>query len=94
MIKISVYSILKKINEYVIKGHTNIVKSVKYGLHELKNIGGSNTILSGSIDKSISLWYIRSNKQTQIFNGHTNSIRKVKYSPFVVKNIEIVILQI
>ncbi|ETO36436.1 hypothetical protein RFI_00627 [Reticulomyxa filosa] len=41
-----------------------------------------NTILSGSHDKSVRLWDIRSGKQIQVFNGHTNTVFSVEYSPF------------
>ncbi|ETO33783.1 WD-repeat protein [Reticulomyxa filosa] len=63
------------------KKHTNTVSCVKYGSNEL-----SNTILSGSIDKSVCLWDIRSGKQIQVFNGHTDYVYVVEYSPFVIKN--------
>ncbi|ETO34212.1 hypothetical protein RFI_02883 [Reticulomyxa filosa] len=55
----------------VFKGHEHFVRSVKYGSNELLNI-----ILSGSVDKSIRLWDIR-------------SMTCVEYSPFIVDNIEI-----
>ncbi|ETN98012.1 WD-40 repeat protein [Reticulomyxa filosa] len=45
-----------------------------------------NTILSGSVDKSVRLWDIRSGQQIQMFNGHTNRVWSVEYSPFVIKN--------
>ncbi|ETO05312.1 WD repeat-containing protein, partial [Reticulomyxa filosa] len=51
------------------KGHTSVVRSVKYGSNELLN-----TILSGSDDKSVRLWDIRSDQQIQVFNGHTNIV--------------------
>ncbi|ETO04851.1 WD-40 repeat-containing protein [Reticulomyxa filosa] len=63
--------------------------SIKYGSNELGNIGGANTILSGSHDKSVRLWDIRSGKQIQVFNGHLKEVNVVKYSPFVINNIEI-----
>ncbi|ETO15519.1 hypothetical protein RFI_21846 [Reticulomyxa filosa] len=65
----------------IFKGHKDCLRSVKYGLNELRNI-----ILSGSQDKSIRLWDIRSNKQIQIFNGHKNIIYTVEYSPFIINN--------
>ncbi|ETO33617.1 WD-40 repeat protein [Reticulomyxa filosa] len=55
--------------------------SVKYGSNELLN-----TILSGSNDKSVRLWDVRSGKQIQVFNGHKNYVWSVEYSPFVIKN--------
>ncbi|ETO01316.1 F-box and wd40 domain protein [Reticulomyxa filosa] len=63
-------------------GHEGSVSIIKYGSNELKNI-----ILSGSWDKSIRLWDIRSYQQIQLFNGHTNFISSVEYSPFIIKNI-------
>ncbi|ETO36605.1 hypothetical protein RFI_00456 [Reticulomyxa filosa] len=45
-----------------------------------------NTILSGSNDKSVRLWDIRSGKQIQVFNGHINLVYDVEYSPFIIKN--------
>ncbi|ETN99640.1 hypothetical protein RFI_37829, partial [Reticulomyxa filosa] len=45
-----------------------------------------NTILSGSVDKSIRVWDIRSDQQIQVFNGHTNYVYAVEYSQFVIKN--------
>ncbi|ETO22410.1 WD-40 repeat protein [Reticulomyxa filosa] len=69
----------KQLNAF--KGHTNIVRSVKYGSNELLN-----TILSGSLDESVRLWDIRSGKQIQVFNGHTDYVVAVEYSPFVIKN--------
>ncbi|ETO35125.1 hypothetical protein RFI_01948 [Reticulomyxa filosa] len=54
---------------------------VKYGPNGLVN-----TILSGSADKSVRLWDIRSGKQTQVFNGHTSWVYAVEYSPLVIKN--------
>ncbi|ETO33356.1 hypothetical protein RFI_03751, partial [Reticulomyxa filosa] len=47
-----------------------------------------NTILSGSWDKSVRLWDIRSGQQIQVFDGHTNSVWSVEYSPFVVNNVK------
>ncbi|ETO11652.1 hypothetical protein RFI_25725 [Reticulomyxa filosa] len=64
----------------VFKGHSQWIKSVKYGSNELVN-----TILSGSDDRSVRLWDIRSSKQIQVFNGHIDAIRSVEYSPFVIK---------
>ncbi|ETN98101.1 hypothetical protein RFI_39416, partial [Reticulomyxa filosa] len=65
----------------VFKGHENYIYSVKYGSNELLN-----KILSGSDDKSVRLWDIRSDKQIQVFNGHTNIVLTVEYSPFVIRN--------
>ncbi|ETO34661.1 WD-repeat protein, partial [Reticulomyxa filosa] len=65
----------------IFKGHEFHVNSVKYGSNELVN-----TILSGSNDKTIRLWDIRSGQQIQMFNGHTNSVNAAEYSPFVVNN--------
>ncbi|ETO11776.1 hypothetical protein RFI_25601 [Reticulomyxa filosa] len=45
-----------------------------------------NTILSGSFDKSVRLWDIRSGEQIQVFNGHIDQVFAVEYSPFVIKN--------
>ncbi|ETO35967.1 hypothetical protein RFI_01095 [Reticulomyxa filosa] len=59
--------------------------SVKYGSNELLN-----TILSGSNDKSVRLWDIRSGQQIQLFNGHKDRVNVVEYSPFSVKNIEVI----
>ncbi|ETO15383.1 hypothetical protein RFI_21979, partial [Reticulomyxa filosa] len=58
--------------------------SVKYGSNELLN-----TMLSGSYDKSVCLWDIRSSQQIQVFNGHNSCVYAVEYLPFVVNNIEI-----
>ncbi|ETO00647.1 hypothetical protein RFI_36793, partial [Reticulomyxa filosa] len=66
----------------IFKGHKGHVMSVKYGSNELLN-----TILSGSYDKSVRLWDIRSDKQIQVFNGHTYVVSAVEYSPFIIKNI-------
>ncbi|ETO05308.1 hypothetical protein RFI_32088 [Reticulomyxa filosa] len=65
----------------IFKGHTNYVRSIKYGSNELMN-----TILSGSSDRSVRLWDIRSGKQIQVFSGHSNWVPAVEYSPFVTKN--------
>ncbi|ETO07530.1 transcriptional regulator, XRE family, partial [Reticulomyxa filosa] len=46
-----------------------------------------NTILSGSFDKSVRLWDIRSGQQIQVFNGHTHWVYAVEYSPFVINDI-------
>ncbi|ETO35044.1 WD-40 repeat protein, partial [Reticulomyxa filosa] len=62
-------------------GHTSHVISVKYGSNELLN-----TILSGSADKSIRLWDIRSGEQIQVFDGHKSFVFAVEYSPFAIKN--------
>ncbi|ETO09121.1 hypothetical protein RFI_28266, partial [Reticulomyxa filosa] len=70
---------IKQLN--VFKGHTDYVRSVKYGSNELLN-----TILSGSDDKSVRMWDIRSGEQIQMFNGHTSYVSSVEYSPFVIKN--------
>ncbi|ETO12380.1 G-protein beta WD-40 repeats containing protein, partial [Reticulomyxa filosa] len=67
----------------VFKGHTDFVRSVKYGSNEL-----INTILSGSFDKSICLWDIRSCQSIQEFYGHRDFVNVVEYSPFVIKNSE------
>ncbi|ETO35430.1 transcriptional regulator, XRE family [Reticulomyxa filosa] len=67
--------------EYGILKQSNNSMSVKYGSNEL-----INTVLSGSDDKSIRLWDIRSGQQTQVFNGHTYFVYAVEYSPFVIKN--------
>ncbi|ETO08874.1 hypothetical protein RFI_28513 [Reticulomyxa filosa] len=45
-----------------------------------------NTILSGSSDRSVRLWDIRSGQQTQVFNGHRDYVYAVEYSPFVINN--------
>ncbi|ETO27447.1 hypothetical protein RFI_09689 [Reticulomyxa filosa] len=63
------------------KRHEDIVRSIKYGSNELRN-----TILSGSRDKSVRLWDIRSGEQTQVFNGHTNQIWAVEYSSFLIRH--------
>ncbi|ETO10401.1 hypothetical protein RFI_26980, partial [Reticulomyxa filosa] len=55
--------------------------SVKYGSNKLLN-----TILSGSNDKSVRLWDIRSGQQIQVCNGHLDIISSVEYSPFKIKN--------
>ncbi|ETO33604.1 hypothetical protein RFI_03498, partial [Reticulomyxa filosa] len=61
----------------VFNGHTDYVRSVKYGSNELINI-----ILSGSYDKSVRLWDIRSDQQIQVFNGHKDWVYVVECSPF------------
>ncbi|ETO11828.1 WD-repeat protein, partial [Reticulomyxa filosa] len=63
------------------KGHQGVVRSVKYGPNELRNI-----ILSGAEENTIRLWDIRSGEQTQVFNGHTHWVWDVEYPPFVIKN--------
>ncbi|ETO09860.1 WD-40 repeat-containing protein [Reticulomyxa filosa] len=63
------------------KGHQCWVRSVKYGINELRN-----TILSGSNDNTIRLWDIRSGKQIQIFNEHKDAVMIAKYSPFIINN--------
>ncbi|ETO27345.1 hypothetical protein RFI_09784 [Reticulomyxa filosa] len=63
------------------KGHTDDIRSLKYGPNELFNL-----ILSGSNDKSVRLWDIRSGQQTQVFNGHSNVVSCVEYSPFIISN--------
>ncbi|ETO36438.1 hypothetical protein RFI_00624 [Reticulomyxa filosa] len=78
-VELFVYGILKQQNNYCLR-------SVKYGSNELGNIGGANTILSGSSDQSVRLWDIRSGQQIQVFNGHKNYVYDVEYSPFVIKN--------
>ncbi|ETO11762.1 F-box and wd40 domain protein, partial [Reticulomyxa filosa] len=49
----------------VFEEHDSWIRSVKYGSNELVN-----TILSGSDDKSVCLWDIRSGEQIQVFYGH------------------------
>ncbi|ETO25971.1 G-protein beta WD-40 repeats containing protein [Reticulomyxa filosa] len=73
----------------VFEGHEYAVWSVKYGSNGLGNIGGVNTILSGSYDKSVRLWDIRSGQQIQAFYGHIDYVNAVEYSPFAVNNTEI-----
>ncbi|ETO11679.1 hypothetical protein RFI_25697 [Reticulomyxa filosa] len=63
----------------ILKQQNNLI--VKYGQNELMN-----TILSGSRDKSVRLWDIRSGEQVQLFNGHYNCVYAVEYSPFAIKN--------
>ncbi|ETO11409.1 hypothetical protein RFI_25967 [Reticulomyxa filosa] len=65
----------------IFKGHSNYVRTVKYGPNILLNL-----ILSGSYDNSVRLWDIRSGQQIQLFNGHLNTISSVEYSPFTTKN--------
>ncbi|ETO06612.1 hypothetical protein RFI_30782, partial [Reticulomyxa filosa] len=59
------------------KGHTDYVKSVKYGSNAL-----ANTILSGSGDTSVCLLDIPSGQQIQVFNRHSEIINNAEYSPF------------
>ncbi|ETO12752.1 WD-repeat protein, partial [Reticulomyxa filosa] len=70
-------------NLVVFKGHEGAVRSVKYGpgINDCEN-----TILSGSLDKSIRLWDIRSGQQIQIFKRHSNTVYAVEYLQCVVKN--------
>ncbi|ETO07402.1 WD-40 repeat protein [Reticulomyxa filosa] len=68
----------------VFKGYTDWIISVKYGSNKLANI-----ILSGSEDKSVRLWDIRSGQQIQVFNRHTYTVNAIEYSTFIVNNIEI-----
>ncbi|ETO34210.1 WD-40 repeat protein [Reticulomyxa filosa] len=70
LIKPFEYGILKQLNNWVYS----------------KDMIVGNTILSGSDDKSVRLWDIRSDEQIQVFNGHTNWVWAVEYSPFVIKN--------
>ncbi|ETO05386.1 WD-40 repeat protein, partial [Reticulomyxa filosa] len=65
----------------VFNGHTDYVRSVKYGSNEL-----SNLILSGSNDRSVRLWDIRSGQETQVFNRHTHYVWSVEYSPFAIND--------
>ncbi|ETO19563.1 WD-40 repeat protein, partial [Reticulomyxa filosa] len=60
----------------VFNGHTDAVKSVKYGQGI---IGGANTILSGSFDKTVCLWDSRSKNAIHVFNGHTDGVTCVGY---------------
>ncbi|ETO06556.1 hypothetical protein RFI_30836, partial [Reticulomyxa filosa] len=57
------------------------VQIVKYGSNELVN-----AILSGSADKSVRLWDIRSGQQIQVFNGHLRHVNAVECSPFVIND--------
>ncbi|ETO10950.1 hypothetical protein RFI_26425, partial [Reticulomyxa filosa] len=45
-----------------------------------------NIILSGSEDKSIRLWDMRTGQQIKKFKGHTFAVWAVEYSPFIIKN--------
>ncbi|ETO32340.1 WD-40 repeat protein, partial [Reticulomyxa filosa] len=47
------------------------------------------TILSGSWDKSVRLWDIRSGQEIQEFIGHMSSVNAVEYSSFIVDNKEL-----
>ncbi|ETO02042.1 WD-40 repeat protein, partial [Reticulomyxa filosa] len=53
---------------------------VKYSRNETSIVGG-NVICSGSEDKTVRLWDIRTGKQIQIFKGHTNYVYTVEYLP-------------
>ncbi|ETO03200.1 hypothetical protein RFI_34210, partial [Reticulomyxa filosa] len=68
----------------IFNGHKYYVMSVKYGSG--MTCGSRHTILSGSHDKSVRLWDIRSGQQTQVFNGHIDTVMCVEYSPFAIKN--------
>ncbi|ETO36933.1 WD repeat-containing protein [Reticulomyxa filosa] len=46
------------------------------------SIVGGNVICSGSDDKTVRLWDIRTGKQIHIFKGHTSDIFTVEYLPF------------
>ncbi|ETO32141.1 WD-40 repeat protein [Reticulomyxa filosa] len=68
------------------KGHTDWIRSVKYGLNKSIIIDYTNIILSGSEDHTVRLWDIRSGEQIQVFNGHTNAVNAVEYSSFIVND--------
>ncbi|ETO18489.1 G-protein beta WD-40 repeats containing protein [Reticulomyxa filosa] len=72
----------------VLKGHKDYVLSVKYGSNESKISASSNIILSGSRDKIVCLWDIRSSEQIQ-FKGHSDVVYAVQYLPFVVNHGEV-----
>ncbi|ETO33254.1 hypothetical protein RFI_03853 [Reticulomyxa filosa] len=73
----------------------HLIKRFEYGILKQQNdrLYGSNellnTVLSGSFDKSVRLWDIRSGQQIQVFNGHEYTVYTVEYSPFVIDNKEI-----
>ncbi|ETO23473.1 hypothetical protein RFI_13711 [Reticulomyxa filosa] len=73
----------------VFRGHEGVIRSVKYGSNELRNIDDANILLSGADDKSVRLWDTRSGQQIQVLNGHYGGVRVAEYTPFVVSDIEV-----
>ncbi|ETO31380.1 G-protein beta WD-40 repeats containing protein [Reticulomyxa filosa] len=58
-------------------GHTSSVLSIDYSTFD-----GNEFICSGSEDKTICVWNIDNNKQTQLFNGHSNIMYCAKFSRY------------
>ena len=59
-----------------LRGHFDSVNCGVFGDHLAANID-SNVVLSGSADKSVSLWDVRSRQRIQTLAGHTNSVNTV-----------------
>ncbi|MBO1061190.1 MAG: hypothetical protein HEQ14_09750 [Aphanizomenon flos-aquae CP01] len=55
-------------------GHSDWVNSVAYS-------PDGQTLASGSDDKTIKLWDVKTGNLLQTFTGHSNSVRSVAYSP-------------
>ncbi|ETO07775.1 WD-40 repeat protein [Reticulomyxa filosa] len=63
---------------------------------EFSSFNGGRHLCSGSADKTIRIWYIKTTKQLTVFkghkdivimfNGHKHVVCDVEYSPFVIKN--------
>ena len=60
--------------ERTLKGHSNWVDSVAYS-------PDGQTVASGSNDKTIKLWNVKTGKLLQTFEGHSKWVNSVAYSP-------------
>ncbi len=66
-----------KTSRFTFRGHVDSVNSVQWRPY-------TNVFVSGSGDKTVSLWDIRTNKNgggcVQTFYGHNNSVNTVKFN--------------
>ncbi|ETO24130.1 WD-40 repeat protein [Reticulomyxa filosa] len=58
-------------------GHKSWVCSIDYSTFD-----GNRLLCSGSADKTVRVWDIDTNKQTQVFNVHSAGVNCVKFSPY------------
>ncbi|ETO34632.1 hypothetical protein RFI_02458 [Reticulomyxa filosa] len=62
-------------------GHTNWVYCIDYSTFGGDD-GDDSLLCSGSEDKTIRIWNIKTTKQIKIFNGHSECVNCVKFSPY------------
>ncbi|ETO08055.1 hypothetical protein RFI_29335, partial [Reticulomyxa filosa] len=69
----------KLINTF--NGHINRVTSIDYS-----TFGDCQYLCSGSYDKTVRVWDVDNNKQTNVFEGHSNYVNCVKFSQYHYHN--------